>query len=220
MVVVPGLTAVTTPVAETVATVVLEEVQGVVAAGVPEPVRVIVALSHTAVGPVIVGWAFTVTVTVALHPLLLVYVMVVVPAPTPVTTPALLMVATAVLEEVQGVVAAGVPDPFRVMVAPIHTAVGPVIVGLALTVIVVVVEHPLLLVKVIVTVPAATPVTTPALLTVAMPVLEEAQGFTAAGVPEPDKLIVDPTQTGAAPEMTGTTFTVMVVVVEHPLLLV
>ena len=52
----------------------------------------------------------------------------------------------AVLDEAQGVVAAGVPEPFRVMVAPIQTAVGPVIVGLALTVIVVVVEQPLLLV--------------------------------------------------------------------------
>ena len=62
----------TTPVAETVATVVLEEVQGVVAAGVPDPVSVIVALSQTAVGPVMVGRALTVMVVVAEHPLLLV----------------------------------------------------------------------------------------------------------------------------------------------------
>ena len=69
-----------------------------------------------------------------------------VPAATPVTTPALFTVATAVLEEVQGVVAAGVPDPVRVIVALSQTAVGPVMVGLAFTVIVVVVEQPLLLV--------------------------------------------------------------------------
>ena len=72
MVVVPGFNAVTTPALFTVATVVFEEVQGVVAAGVPEPVRVIVAPSQTAVGPVIVGRALTVIVTVAVHPLLLV----------------------------------------------------------------------------------------------------------------------------------------------------
>ena len=70
--VVPGLTAVTTPVLLTVATPVLDEVHGVVAAGVPDPVNVIVAPAHTAVGPVIVGCAFTVIVTVLEHPLLLV----------------------------------------------------------------------------------------------------------------------------------------------------
>ena len=64
--------AVTTPVADTVATVVLDEVHGAVVAGVPDPVRVIVALSHNAVAPVIVGWALIVTFTVAVQPLLLV----------------------------------------------------------------------------------------------------------------------------------------------------
>ena len=71
---------------------------------------------------------------------------VVVPGLTPVTTPALFTVATAVLEEVQGVVAAGVPDPVRVMVAPSQTAAGPVMAGRAVTVIVLVAEQPLLLV--------------------------------------------------------------------------
>jgi hypothetical protein len=50
----------------------LEEVQGVVAAGVPEPVNVIVALTQTAVAPVMVGNAFTVIVVVTEQPLLFV----------------------------------------------------------------------------------------------------------------------------------------------------
>ena len=72
--------------------------------------------------------------------------MIVVPAATPVTTPALLTVATAVLDEVQGFTAAGVPEPVRVVVAPTQTAVVPVMVGKALTVTVTVAVHPLLLV--------------------------------------------------------------------------
>ena len=68
------------------------------------------------------------------------------PAATPVTTPALVTVATAVFDEVQGVTAAGVPEPVKLIVDPIQTAVGPVIVGFALTVIVVVFWQPLLLV--------------------------------------------------------------------------
>jgi hypothetical protein len=93
-----------------------------------------------------VGSAFTVTVAVLVHPLLLVYVIVVVPAATPVTTPALFTVATPVFEDVHGLTAAGVPDPVNVAVAPIHTVNVPVIVGCALTVIVTVLEHPLLFV--------------------------------------------------------------------------
>ena len=55
MTVVPGPCPVTTLVLLTVATAVLEEVHGLTAAGVPEPVSVIVELSQTVVGPVIVG---------------------------------------------------------------------------------------------------------------------------------------------------------------------
>ncbi len=68
----PGLTPVTTPALFTVATPVFDEVQGLAAAGVPDPVNVIVDPSQTAVGPVIVGCALTVIVTVLLHPLLFV----------------------------------------------------------------------------------------------------------------------------------------------------
>jgi len=54
----------------TVATPVLDEVHGLAAAGVPEPAKVIVDPSQTTVGPLIVGWALTVNVTVLEHPLL------------------------------------------------------------------------------------------------------------------------------------------------------
>ena len=68
----PGLTPVTTPALVTVATPVFDDVHGVPAAGVPDPVNVIVDPSQTAVRPVIVGCALTVIVTILLHPLLLV----------------------------------------------------------------------------------------------------------------------------------------------------
>ena len=71
--------------------------------------------------------------------------MVQLPAATPVTTPADVTVAMAVLFDVQGV-AAGVPVPTSVMVAPTQTIVGPVTVGCAITVIAFVVSHPKLLV--------------------------------------------------------------------------
>ena len=72
----------------------------------------------------------------------------------------------------------------------------------------------------IVTVPAATPVTTPALFTLATVVLDEVQGVVVAGVPEPFRLIVEPTQTALAPVIVGNAFTVMVVLTEQPLLFV
>lgn len=72
--------------------------------------------------------------------------MTVLPVAIAVTTPALETVATAVLDEVQGLTAAGVPEPLSVMVEPIHKAGGPEMVGLGLTVMVVVFEHPALLV--------------------------------------------------------------------------
>ena len=72
MIVVPGLTPVTTPALVTVATPVLEDVHGLTAAGVPDPVSVVVDLSQTVSVPVIVGRASTVTVIVLLQPLLLV----------------------------------------------------------------------------------------------------------------------------------------------------
>ncbi len=68
--------------------------------------------------------------------------------------------------------------------------------------------------------PAATPVTTPVLLTVATPVLEDVHGFAAAGVPDPVNEVVDPTQTVNVPVIVGCALTVIVTVLEHPLLFV
>jgi hypothetical protein len=71
-----------------------------------------------------------------------------------------------------------------------------------------------------VVVPAATAVTAPALLIVATPVLDDVHGLAAAGVPEPVNVVDDPTQTVNVPVIVGWAFTVTVVVLEHPLLLV
>jgi hypothetical protein len=71
-----------------------------------------------------------------------------------------------------------------------------------------------------VVVPAATPVTTPALLTVATPVLDDTHGLAAAGVPDPVSVVVPPTQTAKAPVITGCASTVAVTVLLQPLLLV
>lgn len=70
IVVVPAVNPVTIPEPETEATAVLELVQGVVASGVPDPVRVTDEPSHTVNNPVTVGFAFTVTVAVSEQPLL------------------------------------------------------------------------------------------------------------------------------------------------------
>src|SRR5882724_9773574 len=144
MTVVPGFTPVTTPPLFIVATPVLEELQGV-AVGVPVPVKEVVDPSQTVKLPLIVGCASTVTVTVLLHPVVVVYVMTVVPGFTPVTMPALFMVATPVLEELQGV-AVGVPVPVNVVDELLHIVKVPLIVGCASTVTVTVLLHPLVVV--------------------------------------------------------------------------
>lgn len=79
--------------------------------------------------------------------------MVVVPEDTPVTTPVLLIVATPVLEEAQGVVAEGDAEPVNVMLVPTQTTEGPVMTGRALTVTVASSVQLLLFVNVMVTVP-------------------------------------------------------------------
>jgi hypothetical protein len=73
---------------------------------------------------------------------------------------------------------------------------------------------------VITVVPAASPVTTPALFTVATPVFDDVHGLIAAGVPDPVNVVVDPTHTVSVPVIVGCAFTVMITVLEHPLLLV
>ena len=68
--------------------------------------------------------------------------------------------------------------------------------------------------------PGATPVTTPTLFTVATPVFEDVHGLTAAGVPDPVNVVVEPTQTVSVPVIVGCELTVIVTVLEQPLLLV
>lgn len=146
--------------------------------------------------------------------------MVVVPADTPVTTPVLLIVATPVLDDTQGLDAAGLADPVNVMVDPTQTTDGPVMVGRALTVTGTEAEQLLLLVNVMVAVPGLLPVTTPVELTVATVELELTHGLDAAGVPVAERLIVDPTQTLPGPLMTGVELTgrlVVSVVTPHSL---
>ncbi len=62
--------AVTTPVLDTVATAVLDEVHGVVASGVADPVKLEVDPAHALMVPAIVGNALTVKVPVTIQPLL------------------------------------------------------------------------------------------------------------------------------------------------------
>ena len=59
------------------------------------------------------------------------------PAATPVTTPVLFTVAIEVFDEAHGLVTAAVPDPVSAVADPTHTLNTPVIVGNALTVILV-----------------------------------------------------------------------------------
>ena len=86
-------------------------------------------------GIVTVGRALMVTVAVMIHPLLFLYVITDVPALTPVTSPVLLMVATPVDAEDQGVVASAVAEPVNCVVLPTKALSVPVIVGNGLTVI-------------------------------------------------------------------------------------
>ena len=67
MVTVPALIPVTTPVLETVAMAVLEDVQGVVACAVAEPVKVEVLPTQAFKVPLIVGNALTVKVALAMQ---------------------------------------------------------------------------------------------------------------------------------------------------------
>jgi hypothetical protein len=139
---VPAAIAVTTPAVETVATPVLEDVQGVEALAVAEPVKVLEEPTQADNVPEIVGNAFTVNIAVVVHPFVFMYVIVDVPAAIAVTTPAVVIFATPVLEDVQGVEAFAVAEPVKVEVLPTQADNVPEIVGKAFTVNMAVVVHP------------------------------------------------------------------------------
>ena len=67
---VPAVKAVTTPVLDTVATAVLDEVHGVVASGVADPVKLEVDPAHALMVPVMLGNGLTVKLPVTIQPLL------------------------------------------------------------------------------------------------------------------------------------------------------
>lgn len=54
----------------------------------------------------------------------------------------------------------------------------------------------------------------------ATPVLDDTQGFDAAGVPDPVSCVVDPAHTVKVPVIDGNAYTVTVAVILHPLLFV
>ena len=159
---------------------------------------------HTVAGAVTTGKAFTVTEDVVLlHPVdVWVNVKVTEPAATPVMTPALVTVAIALL------LLTHVPPVVgdNVAVLPTHTVAGAVTTGKAFTVTEeVVLLHPVVVdVKVKVTEPAATPVMTPALVTVAIALLLLTHVPPVVG----DNVAVLPTHTVAGAVTTGKAFTV------------
>ena len=201
----PGATAVITPAFVTVAMVLSLLIH------VPPVVgdRVAVAPTQTEAGAVTTGKAFTVTAVVVRLQLVvvLVKVNVTLPAATPVMTPALVTVARALLLLVH--VPPVVGD--RVAVAPTQMAAGAVTTGKAFTVtaVVVLLQLVVVLVKVNVTLPGATPVMTPALVTVARALLLLVHVPPVVG----DRVAVAPTQIAAGAVTTGNAFTVTAVVV-------
>jgi hypothetical protein len=110
----------------------------------------------------------------------------------------------------QGEEAAAIADPVNVVVAPTQAESVPVIVGAGLIVILAVIKHPFEFVNVIVDVPAETPVTTPAVDTVATAVFDEVQGLVIAADPEPVRVVVAPTQAERVPDIVGFGFIVTI----------
>jgi hypothetical protein len=68
--------------------------------------------------------------------------------------------------------------------------------------------------------PAETPETIPVFEIVATAVFEETQGFTAAGLAEPVKVVLAPTQAESVPEIVGLALIVTKAVTTHPFELV
>jgi hypothetical protein len=161
--------------------------------------KVVVLPTHMVGGlAVTTGLAITVTTSVGSeeHPVdVCVQINVTVPGSNPVTTPALLTVA------INGLLLAQVPPVVGDKVVVVSTQILslPVILTVGLGVTITLIEserHPVdVSVNANFAVPEATPVTTPALVTVAMALLLLAQVPPVEGV----KVVVDPIQTAAVP---------------------
>ena len=210
----PAATPVTTPAEVTVAT------DGLLLTHVPPVVgdKVVVDPIHIELLPVMltVGNGLTVTAVVVLLQLVVdeVKVNVADPAATPVTTPAEVTVATAglLLTQVPPVVGDKVVvDPMQIELLPVMLTVGN---GLTVTAVVVPLQLVVDEVKVNVADPAATPVTTPAEVTVATDVLLLTQVPPVVG----DKVVVAPMQIELLPVMltvgNGLTVTAVVVLLQ------
>lgn len=128
-------------------------------------------------------------VSVSLQPLNPEKVIMAVPAETPLTTPVNVTVATEISEETQGFTRADAILLDSDVVSPWQRLNVPVIMASALTVIISVLVQPFNPVKVIVVVPAATPVTTPLALMVATVKSEETHGLSAAGIATHDNVV-------------------------------
>lgn len=128
--------------------------------------------------------------------------------------------ATVVVVDTHGVVVAAVPEPAKAVEEAMQVLNVPVMVGCGFTVTVAVMPQPLLFTYVITLVPAATPVTTPVLLTVATVVVAEVHGLVVAAVPDPINVVVEAIQTFKVPVIVGSAFIVTVAVCLQPLLLV
>ena len=169
MIVVPTATPVTVPLSEpTVAAAALLLIH------TPPPMeslKVVVSFAHTADGPIMaVGERLTVIVVLALQPANDVYVITVVPVATPKTLPAK-TVAT-VVTELTHVPPIGLS--LSVIIAPTHSAVGPVMIGIGFTVTIAVLAQPVGNVYEMTAVPGNAPLTMPDV------------GMTAAILPAPE----------------------------------
>jgi hypothetical protein len=198
---VPGATPVTVPVSVTVATVssLLDQVPPV------DGVTTLEEPTQPEAAPPSVGGATTVKVRVLVQPVAsLVKVRVTAPGATAVTAPASVTVAIAVLllNHVPPV------DGVTLAVSPWQLTVAPPRIGGALTVKLRVLVQPLVALKVRVTFPAETPVTSPAGVTLATAVLLLDQVPPVAGV----TFAVLPWQTAVAPPRVGRAMTVKALV--------
>jgi hypothetical protein len=156
--------------------------------------RVVVVFWHILVVPVKEpGVLVTVATIVREQPVVAVYTIPVVPVATPVTTPVPLTVA------VDGLALFQVPPvglPASATVLPAHITGVPAMVGRAITVTTAVLRQPPASVYDMVVVPALTPVTTPLVLMVAVPVAELVQVPPVVALP---RLVVLPMQVVSVP---------------------